>query len=99
MANSGRILIGQLSTSHTRGIMKKSSYLFTLSVIILLFAACSSKPTAVPVPDTPEPTPELIEAAPTDNPDTEETVVENAVFEIEQTKRQAERIHLSPLYQ
>jgi len=66
--------------------MKRSSHLFILSVIILLLASCTSKPTAVPVPDTPEPTPELIEAAPTENPDTEETEVENAFFEIEETK-------------
>jgi len=66
--------------------MKKSSYLFILSVIFLLLASCSSKPTAVLVPDTPEPTPELIEAAPTDDPDSVETVVEDAVFEIEETK-------------
>ena len=86
MANNGKIFIGLTSTSPFRGTMKKSSCLFILSVIILLLTACSSEPIAVPVPDTPEPTPELIEAAPTGDPDTEETVVENAVFEIEETK-------------
>jgi len=66
--------------------MKKTSYLFILSVFIFLLVSCSSKPTAVPIPDTPEPTPELIEAAPTDDPDSEETEVEDIVFEIEETK-------------
>ncbi|HDD62270.1 MAG TPA: hypothetical protein ENF22_07080 [Chloroflexi bacterium] len=66
--------------------MKKIFYLFMLSVILLLLAACSSKPTAVPVTETPEPTPELIEAAPTYTVESEESTPEDAVFEIEETK-------------
>ena len=66
--------------------MKKSSNLLILSVFILLLAACSTKPTAVPVPDTPEPTPELIEAAPTITVEVEEFTAEDAVIEIEETK-------------
>ncbi len=66
--------------------MKKPSHLLILSVTILLLAACSPKPTAVPIPDTAEPTPELIEAAPTITAETEESTADDAIFEIEETK-------------
>lgn len=44
--------------------MKKTTTFLLITMAILLLAACSSKPNTVLVPDTPEPTPELIEAAP-----------------------------------
>lgn len=65
--------------------MKKINPILIAAVSVLLLTSCSSRPTAVPVPDTPEPTPELIEPAPTTE-ENEETPAEEVVFEIEETK-------------
>ena len=66
--------------------MKRSKHVLILTVSILLISACSQKPTAVPVPDTPEPTPELLQAAPTLTPEIVESEGEDLLFDTEETK-------------
>jgi hypothetical protein len=66
--------------------MRNHKYIPILTVIFLLLTACSTEPTAVPVPDTLEPTPELIEAGPTLTPETAKPAAGGGVFDIEETK-------------
>ena len=65
--------------------MNKINPFLIAALSILLLTSCSSKPTAVPIPDTPEPTPELIEPAPTTT-EVEEMEAEDSPYEIEETK-------------